>query len=160
MTSLSASHRVSSTIAPPPALRFEGVAFSHEDKVLLGPCSFTLDGIGPTLVMGPNGAGKSLLLRLAHGLLSPGQGKVSWSGGTSPRQAMVFQQPVLLRRSAVANLIHALAVNNVPRRERGKLALGALERFGLAAGAKIPPRSPSVGPQPRPTLARAWALSP
>src|SRR5690606_39633705 len=94
MTSLSASHRVSSTIAPPPALRFEGVTFSHEDKVLLGPCSFTLDGIGPTLVMGPNGAGKSLLLRLAHGLLSPGQGKVSWSGGAPPRQAMVFQQPV------------------------------------------------------------------
>jgi tungstate transport system ATP-binding protein len=160
MTSLSASHRVSLTIAPPPALRFESVTFSHEDKVLLGPCSFTLDGIGPTLVMGPNGAGKSLLLRLAHGLLSPGQGKVSWSGGAPPRQAMVFQQPVLLRRSAVANLIHALAVNNVPRRERGKLALGALERFGLASCAKTPARLLSGGQQQRLTLARAWALSP
>src|SRR5690606_2934025 len=133
MTSLSASHRVSSTIAPPPALRFEGVTFSHEDKLLLGPCSFTLAGIGPTLVMGPNGAGKSLLLRLAHGLLTPTEGHIAWSGQGRPRQAMVFQQPVLLRRSAVANLIHALAVNNIPRRVRAKLALDALERFGLSA---------------------------
>ena len=131
MTSLSASHRVSLTIAPPPALRFEGVTFSHEDKVLLGPCSFTLDGIGPTLVMGPNGAGKSLLLLLAHGLLPPTQGRVAWSIERRPRQAMVFQQPVLLRRSALANLVHALAVNNVPRKTRTKIACEALEHFGL-----------------------------
>ena len=160
MTSLNASHITSSALTPPPALKFEGVTFGHEDKALLGPCSFTLDGIGPTLVMGPNGAGKSLLLRLAHGLLTPSEGKVSWSGGTPPRQAMVFQQPVLLRRSAVANLIHALAVNKVPRRERTKLALNALERFGLAACAKTPARVLSGGQQQRLTLARAWVLSP
>lgn len=69
----------SAALMSPPALRFNGVAFSEQGKALLGPCSFNLEGTGPTLVMGPNGAGKSLLLRLAHGLLSPTQGRVSWS---------------------------------------------------------------------------------
>lgn len=161
MTSLNASYLSASGLFPPPALCFQDVEFSHEGAHLLGPCSFTLDGIGPTLVMGPNGAGKSLLLRLAHGLLSPTQGYIFWSGAnSSPRQAMVFQQPVLLRRSAVANLTHALAVNGVRRRERMKRAMEALERFGLAACAKVPARVLSGGQQQRLTLARAWLLAP
>ena len=150
----------SAALMSPPALRFDGVAFSEQGKALLGPCSFNLEGTGPTLVMGPNGAGKSLLLRLAHGLLSPTQGRVSWSIEGRPRQAMVFQHPILLRRSAVANLIHALAVNNVPRKARAKLAFDALERFGLAASSDTPARVLSGGEQQRLALARAWVLSP
>ncbi|MGC8119960.1 ATP-binding cassette domain-containing protein [Marinobacter sp. VGCF2001] len=161
MTSLNASCLSSPGFLAPPALRFEDVTFRLEEKPLLGPCSFTLEGIGPTLVMGPNGAGKSLLLRLAHGLLLPTLGQISWPGHEHcPRQAMVFQQPVLLRRSAVANLMHALAVNHVPRRERMKRAMDALDRFGLAAYAKNPARVLSGGQQQRLTLARAWLLSP
>jgi tungstate transport system ATP-binding protein len=160
MTSLNSPFLTSSALLSPPALFFDGVTYRHEEKVLLGPCSFTLDGIGPTLVMGPNGAGKSLLLRLAHGLLSPTEGRVTWSDDRKPRQAMVFQQPVLLRRSAVANLIHALAVNNVPYRQRAKLAFDGLERFGLGAYAKTPARVLSGGQQQRLALARAWVLSP
>lgn len=87
MTSFNLPLFASSALIPPPALCFEGVAFSHQEKLLLGPCSFTLNDTGPTLVMGPNGAGKSLLLRLAHGLLSPTQGSVAWScEGTPDRQ--------------------------------------------------------------------------
>ncbi|MDX1633244.1 MAG: ATP-binding cassette domain-containing protein [Marinobacter sp.] len=149
-----------SALYPPPALCFDNVSFSHHGKLLLGPCSFTLDDIGPTLVMGPNGAGKSLLLRLAHGLLAPSEGRVSWSGEGRPRQAMVFQHAVLLRRSAMANLIHALAVNNVPRKARAKLAADALERFGLTASSHTPARVLSGGEQQRLALARAWVLSP
>ncbi|OEY67974.1 ABC transporter ATP-binding protein [Marinobacter sp. X15-166B] len=147
-------------MSPLPELRFEGVTFNNEDKVLLGPCSFTLNGSGPTLVMGPNGAGKSLLLRLSHSLLQPTQGRITWSGEASPRQAMVFQHPVLLRRSAIANLIHALAVNKVPRRKRLKLARDALERFGLIDCCNTPARVLSGGEKQRLALARAWVLSP
>lgn len=138
MTSLNVPMMDAALIAPLPSLHFDDVAFSHQGELLLGPCSFTLDGVGPTLVMGPNGAGKSLMLRLAHGLISPTQGSVSWSCGERPRQAMVFQQPVLLRRSALANLTHALAVNNTPRKARMPLAREALARFGLAARADTP----------------------
>lgn len=160
MSSFNRPLLASSALIPAPALCFEEVSFSQEDKLLLGPCSFTLQGTGPTLVMGPNGAGKSLLLRLAHGLLAPTQGEVTWSSDLRPRQAMVFQQPVLLRRSAVANLTHALAVNNVPRRSRVKLATDALERFGLRACTNTPARVLSGGEQQRLALARAWVLSP
>ena len=75
-------------------------------------------------------------------------------------QAMVFQRPVLLRRSVIDNLIYALAVKRVPRRERKALAWQALEKFGLAALAKRPARVLSGGEQQRLTLARAWLLTP
>lgn len=160
MTSLNAIFTAAAVLSPAPALQFDQVTFSQQEKTLLGPCSFVLDGPGPTLVMGPNGAGKSLLLRLAHGLLTPTEGQVSWSTGTRPRQAMVFQQPVLLRRSALANLTHALAVNNTPRRARTRLALDALDRFGLTACTDTPARVLSGGEQQRLALARAWVLAP
>ena len=53
------------------------------------------------MILGPNGAGKSLLLRLCHGLITPTSGQVRWSA--PGRQAMVFQRPVMLRRSALAS---------------------------------------------------------
>lgn len=52
-------------------------------------------------------------MRLAHGLLRPSSGQVTWEG-KPPVQAMVFQRPVLLRRSALDNLTYALAVHRVP----------------------------------------------
>ena len=112
-----------------------------------------------SVIIGPNGAGKSLFMRLAHGLLRPSSGHVSWEGAP-PVQAMVFQRPVLLRRSVIDNLIYALAVKRVPRRERKALAWQALEKFGLAALAKRPARVLSGGEQQRLTLARAWLLTP
>ena len=141
------------------ALVFDRVMFHHQGKCLFGPCSFALKESGPTLVMGPNGAGKSVMLRLAHGLLSPTQGSIRWLS-KRPRQAMVFQQPVMLRRSAIANLIHALAVNRTPRHQRRMLAEAALERFGLSRLAKTPARVLSGGEQQRLALARAWVLAP
>jgi len=160
MTSLNAPFVEASRQLPFSALHFESVTFRHQGKPLLGPCSFSLEGPGPTLVMGPNGAGKSLLLRLAHGLLPPTEGRVSWSSTGRPRQAMVFQQPVVLRRSALANITHALAVNKTPRNARKELALEALAHFGLTASADTPARVLSGGEQQRLALARAWVLSP
>ncbi len=137
----------------------QGVSFTHRGQSLLGPLDLRLTGCRRTLVMGPNGAGKSLLLRLAHGLLAPSAGRVAWQGAP-PRQAMVFQRPVLLKRSALANLTYALAVNGTPRRWRRPLAREALERFGLAALEKRPARVLSGGEQQRLALARAWLLEP
>ncbi|MBL8670931.1 MAG: ATP-binding cassette domain-containing protein [Alphaproteobacteria bacterium] len=121
---------------------------------------------GPrTVILGPNGAGKSLLLRLCHGLLAPTAGSVRWSGGlgaaaTRARQAMVFQRPVMLRRSALANVAYPLALRGIARRERAARALAALERFGLGHLADRPARVLSGGEQQRVALARAWAMAP
>jgi len=120
---------------------------------------------GPSsIILGANGAGKSVLMRLMHGLLVPTSGEVGWTE-TDPdkrrrQQAMVFQRPVLLRRSALANVTYALKVARVPRREREHLAVDALESVGLLHLAHRPARVLSGGEQQRLALARAWALHP
>lgn len=111
-----------------------------------------------TVVLGANGAGKSVLLRTLHGLIVPTSGTIAWARRT--RQAMVFQRPVMLRRSAVANITYALAVNGVPEPERTRRAATALDRVGLAAIAHRPARVLSGGEQQRLALARAWSLEP
>lgn len=111
-----------------------------------------------TLILGPNGAGKSVLLRTLHGLIEPDAGTLSWSHAC--RQAMVFQRPVMLRRSAIDNVTYALAVNGVLKTERAARAAQALERVGLAPIAERPARVLSGGEQQRLALARAWALKP
>ena len=50
------------------------------------------------MVLGHNGAGKTLLLSALHGLIMPQRGTVT--GPARQKQKMVFQKPVLLRRSA------------------------------------------------------------
>ena len=122
----------------------------------------TLDGRRRIVVLGANGAGKSVLLRTLHGIVAPTSGTLEWARSpTRPRdQAMVFQRPVLLRRSALANIEYALAVNGVAGAERERRAREALEHVGLAALAARPSRVLSGGEQQRLALARAWALRP
>ena len=117
-----------------------------------------------TLILGPNGAGKSLLLRLCHGLLRPDAGSVEWAltdrRAVRQAQAMVFQRPVLLRRSVAANIDYALAVQGIARKARKVQIDAALEQVGLRDLADRPARVLSGGEQQRLALARAWALRP
>lgn len=146
----------------PLRLRDVGLATAAGD--LLSELTLTLEPGPVTVILGPNGAGKSLLLRLCHGLLEPSRGVVHWAGndlpGASRRQAFVFQRPVLLRRSAAANLDYALAVRGEPRRDRSARVAAALERVGLSALGRRPARALSIGEQQRLALARAWLLDP
>ncbi len=141
-------------------LRVENLTFEADGRRLLGPVTFELPKGGITVIIGPNGAGKSLLLRLCHGLITPASGRVGWAMETGlvggrKRHAMVFQRPVMLRRSARANLQHAASVTGAGRR-----VPDALERFGLAHLAERPARLLSGGEQQRLALARAWLLEP
>lgn len=146
-------------------LGVEGLGYAPEGLLLLEGISFAVPRGGITTVLGPNGAGKSLLLRLCHGLLTPDAGWIRWSrdnGATSGRKrhAMVFQRPVMLRRSAWANLDHALAAAGYSAGARQERISAALSRFGLAGLAGQPARLLSGGEQQRLAIARAWALEP
>ena len=149
------------TILP---LRLESVSKTARGLRIIDGVSCEFVGDSRSLILGANGAGKSVLLRLCHGLLQPSEGKIVWHGanGVDPshRQAMVFQHPIMLRRSALANVIYALKLGRVPRANRRERAAMALARVGLAEIADRPARVLSGGEQQRLALSRAWALEP
>jgi len=137
------------------------VSFEAGGKRLVKDVSHTF-GAGPrSIVLGPNGAGKSLLLRLCHGLLKPASGQILWHGGEpKQRQAMVFQRPVMLRRSARANVEYGLKLKGVAAQERRHRVDEALHATGLERLAGKPAWVLSFGEQQRLALARAWTLEP
>lgn len=145
-------------------LVLEEVVYQVGRARLIDRLSFTLQAGPRTIILGPNGAGKSLTLRLCHGLIRPTAGRVIWGGpgaAQAPRrQAMVFQRPVMLRRSAAANVDYALSLTGLDRRARRARLVEALEATGLKALARRPARVLSGGEQQRLALARAWALKP
>ena len=145
-------------------LRVEDLAFAVGGRRIIDGLSLTLEAGSRTVIIGPNGAGKSVLLRLCHGLLRPTSGTIVWNApevrGEPRRQAMVFQRPVLLRRSALANVAYALGVAGVTAGAREARAREALHKVGLDALAAHPARVLSGGEQQRLALARAWALHP
>jgi tungstate transport system ATP-binding protein len=147
-------------------LSLEGVSLKRGGKQVLKNIDCRFDAApARTMIIGPNGAGKSLLLRVCHGLILPDEGRVSWSGqndGTAliRRQAMVFQRPVLLRRTARQNLHFALKVHGIGRAEREARCDDALNRTGLSRLADMPARALSFGEQQRLALARAMVTRP
>jgi tungstate transport system ATP-binding protein len=145
-------------------LVLRNACFGAGGRAIIDRVSVRIDAGPSTIILGANGAGKSVLMRLMHGLLGPTSGEIAWSDPDRERrrrqQAMVFQRPVLLRRSALANIVYALKVARVPRTERERLAVEALEGVGLLHLAQRPARVLSGGEQQRLALARAWALHP
>ena len=145
-------------------LALKQVFYRIGERTLIHPINLELRAGTRTVIIGPNGAGKSLTLGLCHGLIRPSGGEVRWAqpaqGYGPKRHAMVFQRPVLLRRSALGNVTYALAIQGIPRTRRKALALKALEQTGLESLAEQPARVLSSGEQQRLALARAWALKP
>ena len=137
-------------------LELENVVYAAGGQPIIA--GVTLDiGAGPsTIILGANGAGKSVLMRLMHGLLAPTSGRITWH--SCGRQAMVFQRPIMLRRSALANVVYALKLARVSQPEA--VAMEALQEVRLAHVAHRPARVLSFGEQQRLALARAWALHP
>ncbi len=122
--------------------------------------TLTLAAGAPTIVIGANGAGKSTLLRLCHGLAAPSAGTIAWARDPKGQQAMVFQRPSMLRRSALANVAYGLKLRGIPKPTRTEIARDRLRRVGLEAIADRSARVLSGGEQARVALARAWALDP
>jgi tungstate transport system ATP-binding protein len=144
-------------------LVLENVSVVARDVALVRGLSLQIGAGAPTVLVGPNGSGKSTLIRLAMGLIAPTAGRITWGGRADSdgrRRAMVFQRPVMLRRSAAGNVAYALKTAGVARKARAGRVAELLDRVGLAHIADRPARRLSGGEQQRLALARALARDP
>jgi tungstate transport system ATP-binding protein len=144
-------------------LVLDDVSLQAGATTILTRLSLTIAPGAPTLIVGPNGAGKTRLLRLCMGLDTPSAGRVTWGGRADSalaRRAILFQRPVMLRRTTAANVAYALAQVGTPRKRRAARVAALLERVGLSDLAQRPARRLSGGEQQRLALARALARDP
>lgn len=147
-------------------LTVENLVLEIKGKKLINNLSFTCKANGITALMGPNGAGKSLTLRLLHNLIKKTSGTIRWNDVRDEKQiqtaqAMVFQKPVLLRRSVIENLRYNLNVKNIKNKvEQDKLIEEALNKAGLQGQAHNPARLLSGGEQQKLAMARALMDNP
>jgi len=145
-------------------LELHELTFTAGHAAIIRGISARIEAGPRSVILGPNGAGKSVLMRLCHGLLTPTGGRIVWQGARNGdvrrHQAMVFQRPVMLRRSALANVMYGLKLAGKSRSQSELRAMDVLEVVGLAQHAARPARVLSGGEQQRLALARAWALGP
>ncbi|MDC0564243.1 ATP-binding cassette domain-containing protein [Alphaproteobacteria bacterium] len=75
------------------------VSVNREEHYLLKDISLEIKPATITLILGHNGAGKTLLMQVLHGLTLPDEGVID--SPPASRQRMVFQKPIMLRRTAL-----------------------------------------------------------
>lgn len=144
-------------------IRFENVTVTAGGVTILDRIVLTLPPGPPTVLVGPNGSGKSTLLRAAMGLAAPSQGHISWGGREDvppTRRAIVFQRPVMFRRSVGGNVRYALRASGIARAGQNSRIGDLLAMVGLEQLADRPARRLSGGEQQRLALARALARDP
>jgi tungstate transport system ATP-binding protein len=144
-------------------IMFTDAAIRAGEVTILGGLTLTIAAGTPTVLIGPNGSGKTTLLRAAMGLIPLTRGRISWGGrdsATAAHRAIVFQRPVMLRRSAAGNIAYALAAAGVPRAQYQSRINELLTLVGLAGMGERPARRLSGGEQQRLALARALARDP
>lgn len=147
--------------APALPIKFGTVSFAVGAIRILHGVDVRLMSGRPTVLMGPNGCGKTTLLKLAMGLIAPASGAITFGGGGAApagSRAIVFQKPVMLRRTAAANVAYALRAAGKPASEANVRRLLDLAR--IAPLAARPARRLSGGEQQRLALARALACEP
>jgi tungstate transport system ATP-binding protein len=76
------------------------------------------------------------------------------------RQAMLFQRPVLLRRSCLDNVVFGLKPGSGSRTVKRDMAMRLLDQAGLGKLASKPARQLSGGEQQRLAIVRAMAREP
>jgi tungstate transport system ATP-binding protein len=147
----------------PLPITFADVAVQAGPTRLLDRICLSIAAGPPTVIIGPNGSGKTTLLRAAMGLLFPVHGRITWANqAAAPVEAMaiVFQRPVMLRRTCAANIRYSLAAAGMPAVSRAARTAELLSLVGLERLAARPARRLSGGEQQRLALARALARGP
>jgi tungstate transport system ATP-binding protein len=144
-------------------LTLTGAEVSRRGKRLLGPVNMTLPRGGFTAIIGPNGAGKTTLLRIMHGVERISNGTADWAIDAvtaRTRQAYVFQQPIMLRRTVAENLAYPLRLIGMPKPARAQAVSEWAARIGLTASLQTPGTRLSGGERQKLALGRALIRDP
>ena len=143
-------------------VRTENLSYYIDSKAIISDLSVNIFSDKITIIMGPNGAGKSIFLKLLNGIIKPTSGKILWNKSKDfslimRKQALVFQKPILLRRSVMANLDFIDSLFNI-KSEFDKDQL--LKIVDLLNQKNQPARLLSLGEQQRLSLIRALLIRP
>ncbi|WP_375385503.1 amino acid ABC transporter ATP-binding protein [uncultured Microbacterium sp.] len=175
-----------STIAPTATrglVEIHNVHKSYSGVEVLSGIDLTIKPGEVVTLLGPSGSGKSTLLRTINHLESVDSGSVTVDGeliGYELRGEKLYELPereILQRRTqvgivfqnfnlfphltALENITEApIALKRLSKEDARELALGLLERVGLADKADAYPRQLSGGQQQRVAIARTLALKP
>jgi tungstate transport system ATP-binding protein len=154
-------------------LTVEGLKHYYEERLVLDVDSLELGGGEILAVIGPNGSGKSTLLRIINLLEKPAEGEITfWNGARlsamsrqekrelSREMAMIFQEPLLFKRSVIANIAYGLKMRRVSRETREKKVWEMLERLDIEELAERDAMTLSGGEAQKVTLGRAVVLQP
>ncbi len=150
-------------------LAAEGITkyYAGKDQRILVLDNITLElreGEFVTL-LGPSGSGKSTLLRILAGLIPPSAGEVLVHGkplrGPNTQVAIVFQSFALYPwLTVLQNVELGLLARDVPRDERRRQALAAIDLVGLDGFEDAYPKELSGGMKQRVGFARALVVDP
>ena len=137
----------------------------RQDLHVLENIDFTLHEGEIVALLGKSGSGKSTLLRILSGLSAPSGGEVSYCDQPVkepvPGISMVFQQFALMPwLTVLQNVELGLEALDVPREERRKRSLKAIDTIGLDGFESAFPRELSGGMQQRVGFARALVVDP
>lgn len=136
-----------------------------QELVVLENVNFKMHENEIVALLGKSGSGKSTLLRIIAGLVNPSGGQVLYHDKpvTKPVQgiAMVFQSFALMPwLTVLENVELGLEALGVPRQERRKRALKAIDTIGLDGFESAFPKELSGGMRQRVGFARALVVEP
>lgn len=153
-----------------PLIQVKGVkkAFKQNDRqelLVLDEVNLDLHEGEIVALLGKSGSGKSTLLRIIAGLIKPTSGEVIYAGkkvnSPVPGLAMVFQSFALMPwLTVLQNVELGLEAQGLPRAERRKKALKAIDIVGLDGFESAYPKELSGGMRQRVGLARALVVDP
>ena len=131
---------------------------------ILDQISFNIKEGEILAILGKSGCGKSTLLRIIAGLIKPSRGKVKYNHEATDKTfgiSMIFQSFALFPWLTVfENVELGLEAMDVPRIERRKKALEAIDLIGLDGFESAMPRELSGGMKQRVGFARALVVEP
>ena len=139
-------------IPPSPIVKVTNLTLTRDDVRLLDNISATIAIGRITMLLGHNGAGKTLLLNCLHGLIPHDSGDIQ--APALERQKMVFQKPIILRRSAREHLRFVC-----PSLMEAEIR-DWISRAGLTDRIDAPARALSGGEQQKLALVGALAANP